>query len=294
MAFGFLNINKPSNITAHDAVMQVRKVFGQKRVGHGGTLDPMATGVLPIGLGSACRLLPFLNQDKVYIAEILLGVKTTTDDIEGTILATCSTSLSKEKVAECLSSFVGNLMQIPPLYSAVHHQGQRLYKLARKGVNPENIPPRPVTVYSIEVLNLALPVVQVKVSCSAGTYIRSIARDLGINLEVGGCLKSLIRERAGSFTLQESIGLNELSELKISGKLGQAIVSPIKALNLASMELNRSQALQIKQGQPLPFSKEEISGNSPCLALCEGELVAILRSDNRGLLHPEVVIVDGN
>ncbi|MFW5665939.1 MAG: tRNA pseudouridine(55) synthase TruB, partial [Coleofasciculus sp.] len=211
---GFLNLNKPAGFTSHDCVAKVRRLLRLKRVGHGGTLDPLATGVLPIALGRATRLLQYMTSDKAYQATIRLGVKTTTDDLEGDIVATSSASgLTLEIIVPFLHQFQGTIEQVPPMYSAVQVQGKRLYDLARAGKTAE-IPTRQVEVYQIEVLEWRpgeLAELDVAIACGAGTYIRSIARDLGEALNTGGTLASLIRTQSSGFTLEQSLTLDELA-----------------------------------------------------------------------------------
>ena len=220
--FGFINVHKPIGITSHDVVNKIRRLVGVKQVGHGGTLDPLAEGVLPVAVGSACRLLRFLPQDKTYVAEILLGQQTTTDDIEGDVIRSAdASSISTQAIKEALSKFKGEIDQVPPFFSAIHVDGKRLYELARAGNTAVEIKPRKVTIYKLEILRIALPVVQVRVACSSGTYIRSIARDLGDNLGCGGCLHSLVREQAGLFWLDKSLTLEAIAAHGKQGLFGQ-------------------------------------------------------------------------
>lgn len=215
--FGFINLNKPTDWTSHDCVARVRRLLKTKRVGHGGTLDPLATGVLPIAVGSATRLLQFLPTAKAYRATVRLGITTTTDDLAGEILQDRSAEqVTQAQATEALKSFQGTLQQIPPIYSAIQVNGQRLYNLARKGeaVQPE---PRTVEVYRIEVLDWqapdpAHPEITLQIDCGPGTYIRSIARDLGELLQTGGTLAQLVRTQSCGFYLADSVSLETLEE----------------------------------------------------------------------------------
>lgn len=213
---GFLALNKPAGLTSHDCVAKVRRSLRQKRVGHAGTLDPAAMGVLAIAVGRATRLLQFLPSDKVYRATIRLGLATTTDDLEGAILTqTAAAHLTLPTVEAALSAFVGTVQQVPPNFSAVQIQGQRLYDLARRGT-PIAAPARTVEVYRITVLDWRggeTPELDVEIHCGAGTYIRAIARDLGQNLGVGGTLATLLRTVSSGFQLTDSITLETLAEL---------------------------------------------------------------------------------
>lgn len=216
MVQGFVNLNKPKGFTSHDCVAKLRRLLHLKRVGHGGTLDPAATGVLPIALGNATRLLQYMQSDKAYRATIRLGMKTTTDDLEGEVVATQAASgLTLEDVAPLLKLFVGKIQQVPPIYSAVQVKGQRLYDLARAGVEVE-VPVREVEVYQIEVMAWRpgeLPELDLVISCGSGTYIRAIARDLGDALNIGGVLSALTRTASNGFLLADSLSLEELEQL---------------------------------------------------------------------------------
>ncbi|HEY9904852.1 MAG TPA: tRNA pseudouridine(55) synthase TruB [Candidatus Sericytochromatia bacterium] len=228
---GFLNLNKPLGLTSHDCVARVRRLMRLKRVGHGGTLDPAATGVLPIALGKATRLLQYMQQDKAYRATIRLGVRTTTDDLEGEIVATQSApGLTLETVKPLLQQFEGKIQQVPPIYSAIQVKGKRLYELARAGESVE-VPAREVEVYKIDSLDWRpgeFPEIDVAIACGSGTYIRAIARDLGASLNTGGVLASLTRTQSSGFELADSLTLEEL-ETQLHEKTFQP-VSPVAAL----------------------------------------------------------------
>jgi tRNA pseudouridine55 synthase len=213
---GFLNLNKPSGFTSHDCVAKVRHILKMKRVGHAGTLDPAATGVLPIALGKATRLLQFLREDKAYRATIRLGLQTTTDDLEGETLAIQSvSSLDLAQVKTALHQFQGKIQQIPPNYSAIQVQGKRLYDLAREGKEIA-VKAREVEVFRIDVLDWRageFPEVDLMIACGPGTYIRAIARDLGTVMGVGGTLAQLTRTHSSGFALADSITLADLTQM---------------------------------------------------------------------------------
>jgi tRNA pseudouridine55 synthase len=295
--FGFLNINKPAGITAHDVVARVRRAIRVKQVGHAGTLDPMATGVLPVAVGKACRLLRFLHGGKVYLAEILLGQQTDTDDIEGKVLATSSSQPPPPAILEALQSFQGKQMQIPPKYSAIHINGERLYDLARQGKAPDNIPAREVIIEAIDALGIEFPVVKARITCSAGTYIRSIARDLGEKLQTYACLQALTREAAGPFKLMSAINLCDLEETVKEGNWLPLLISPQSVLDLHDVKLDEHQARLIRLGQSVLVETASPPENL-VMALCEDELVAVCRcaSETTGTfvrIQPEVVIANG-
>jgi len=177
---GILNLDKPAGMTSHDVVVHVRRLLGVRKVGHAGTLDPMATGVLLICLGQATRVAEYLmRSDKVYRAEIRLGVATDTHDAEGKVIKTTQVTVGEGEVREALASFVGQIEQVPPMYSALKRQGVPLYKLARRGIVVER-KPRTVKIHQIKLLDWSPPLVTIEVTCSPGTYIRALARDLGL------------------------------------------------------------------------------------------------------------------
>jgi tRNA pseudouridine55 synthase len=248
---GFLNLNKPVGFTSHDCVAKVRRLLQMKRVGHAGTLDPAAIGVLPIALGRATRLLQFLRQDKAYKATVRLGVSTTTDDLEGEILlAKPVVGLSFETVQAALQQFQGSIQQVPPNYSAIQVQGKRLYDLARAGETIA-VQPRTVEVFSIEVLEWrsgAFPELDLAIACGPGTYIRSIARDLGTVLQIGGTLAALTRTASSGFALADSLTLDEVEAQRTQGTFHP--LEPIAALtHLSPITLSAAIAKRWCQGQ---------------------------------------------
>ena len=212
---GFLNLHKPVEFTSHDCVGKVRRLLAMKRVGHGGTLDPLATGVLPIALGPATRLLPYLPTQKAYRAVIRLGMTTTTDDLAGKVVTTATTAdLSLTDIEQALEHFQGQMEQVPPVYSAIQVQGQRCYDLARQG-KPVPLQPRLVEIFEIQILDWRPQAenyaeVEVVITCGPGTYIRSIARELGAMLKTGGTLAKLSRIRSCGLTLEDSLTFEAL------------------------------------------------------------------------------------
>lgn len=248
---GFLNLNKPVGFTSHDCVARVRRLMQLNRVGHGGTLDPAATGVLPLALGKATRLLQYLRQDKAYKATIQLGITTTTDDLEGEIITQAPVSgLSLETVKAALKSFEGKIEQIPPSYSAIQVQGKRLYELARSGRKIE-VAARIVEVFNMEVLdwrNGDFPQLDVAIACGAGTYIRAIARDLGAALQTGGTLAALTRTASSGFNLLDSLNLEQL-EVELQQRSFNPIPPAAMLQHLSSVTLPSTTAQKWCQGQ---------------------------------------------
>jgi len=211
---GYLIIDKPAGMTSHDVVGRVRRVLGERRVGHAGTLDPAAVGVLPIAVGLATRTVEYLSgASKSYLAEITFGVTTDSHDADGVVTdVRDATSLTREAVEVAILSFAGRQMQVPPAHSAIKVEGQRMYELARRGESVE-LSARPVTIHDIRLTAWVPPVAEVFVHCSKGTYIRSLARDLGECLETGAFMSNLVRVQTGPFTLEDAVRLDDLEEL---------------------------------------------------------------------------------
>lgn len=211
--FGFLNINKPLNMTSHDVVNRVRRAFGIKKVGHAGTLDPLATGVLVICVGGATRLSEYvMHQTKVYRAHVRLGITTKTDDAEGDVVETHDAAhITRAQLESVLPQFTGDIQQNPPIYSAIKRGGRKLYELARAGEDVE-IEPRAVRIDNLTIADWMPPECVLDVTCGSGTYIRSLARDIGEALGVGAHLSGLERTRSGQFTVDKAVSLEALAE----------------------------------------------------------------------------------
>ena len=217
---GILNISKEAGYTSFDVVAVVRGVYRQRKSGHTGTLDPMATGVLPVALGKATKVCGLITDwDKEYIAELLLGKTTDTLDITGEVTGgdpEAVKALADSQITEAVNRYTGEIDQIPPMYSALKKDGRRLYDLARSGQVVER-EARKVTIHNIEVLDISLPVVKIKVLCSKGTYIRTLCDDIGRDLGCGGCMQSLVRSKVGPFTLDNAVSLDEIRHLRDEG-----------------------------------------------------------------------------
>ncbi|MGF1479523.1 MAG: tRNA pseudouridine(55) synthase TruB [Cyanophyceae cyanobacterium] len=292
--FGFLNLNKPAGMTSHDCVARLRRLLRIKRIGHGGTLDPAAVGVLPIAVGKATRLLQFLPDEKAYWGRIRFGVQTTTDDLEGEVIATASAAeLEKNQVAPVLQQFEGQIEQVPPAYSAIQREGQRLYELARRGETVE-VPTRTVWVKRMEMLHWypgEFPELEVAIACGSGTYIRAIARDVGAALGVGGTLAALKRTASGGFQLEESLSFEQ-----IEGQLQQGTFSlippPIALSHLPVVQLAPPEARRWCQGQKLAITATKITGNIVRVQQ-EGQFLGIaqrLESLPHEVLVPKIVV----
>jgi tRNA pseudouridine55 synthase len=252
---GFLNLNKASGITSHDCVGAVRRLFGLKKVGHGGTLDPEATGVLPIALGRATRLLPYLDPGKAYIAVVRFGLTTRTDDLEGEVLTHTPTDLTLAAIQTVLPKFQGTIAQVPPAFSAIQVQGQRLYHLARQG-QTVTAPTRQVMIHRIEVQGWQpgpFPELTLGIDCGPGTYIRAIARDLGATLGCGAVLCSLVRTRSGGFCLNHSLTLEAVKQQLDQGTLPlQPVATALDYLPPVQLEADLARRWCLGQKIPPP------------------------------------------
>lgn len=225
MINGILNIYKEKGYTSHDVVAKLRKIIGQKKIGHTGTLDPDAEGVLPVCIGRATKVCDMLTErDKTYEAVLLLGKTTDTQDISGTVLEERATDgVTEEQAEECIRGFEGEYDQVPPMYSALKVNGKKLYELAREGKTVER-KSRRVRINRIRILEISLPRIRMEVSCSKGTYIRTLCQDIGERLGTGGCMESLLRTRSGRFGIEESLRLDEVEKAVSEEKLDRILI----------------------------------------------------------------------
>jgi tRNA pseudouridine55 synthase len=272
---GFLNIDKPAGLTSHDVVARVRRAARQKRVGHAGTLDPAATGVLVVALGGATRLIEYVQDatTKRYQATARLGTITSTDDSEGEVVGTQPVpQLDVAEIEQALGRFRGEIQQVPPMYAALHHEGRRLHELARAGVVVER-PARPVTIERLELVEWATPDLSLDVMCSKGTYIRSLARDLGEALGCGAHLHALRRTAVGSFRVEEATPLALIQE---QPEIIMSILHPPEAA-VASWpvaRLDESQTQKLRNGQPIALVG--VAGDRARAHAPDGSLLALL------------------
>ncbi|WP_298837561.1 tRNA pseudouridine(55) synthase TruB [Clostridium sp.] len=213
---GILNVFKPTGITSFDVVRLIRKISNVKKVGHAGTLDPEASGVLPVCIGKATKAIDYIMGDfKIYETELKLGVITDTYDREGKILKESEVNSSIDEITAAINSFIGEIKQVPPMYSALKVNGKKLYELARAGIEIER-QPRPITIYDINITDIKLPYINFRVKCSKGTYIRSLCYDIGEKLQCGGMMWNLQRTATGQFHIENAINVNELNEENIN------------------------------------------------------------------------------
>jgi tRNA pseudouridine55 synthase len=276
---GFVVIDKPAGWTSHDVVARIRRLTGLRRVGHAGTLDPMATGVLPLALGQATKLLEYLSEaDKGYRATVRLGLTTDTDDATGAPLVERPWQhVTEEAVRRALAEFVGTVQQVPPAYSAIKRSGVPLYRLARRG-QQVTAPPRTVTIHRIDVLAVALPDVTFEVACSKGTYIRSLARDLGDRLGTGGHLRALRRLWTGPFDLRSAHTLDEVAQAAGSGALPSLILPPDTVLPTApALVLGPRGERRLVTGQALGIAAAHPSGTVGRAYSVDGAVLGVVQ-----------------
>ena len=268
--YGFLNINKPKGMTSHDVVANVRRLTGIRQIGHTGTLDPFAEGVLPICIGRATRLIEYLEDNKAYLATVQFGSNTDTYDIDGTVTQTFDKKVTRGQIEEALKDFRGEIEQLPPIYSAIKVNGKKLYEYARKGEEVE-IQPRHVTIEKLELKTFdeILQTAQLEVKCSKGTYIRSLAFDLGAKLGCGAHLSALVRTQAGRFTLDCAITLQKL----VFDDVRSHLINPLEVLPLKQLEVTESEFAKIKNG--VSFKRDGLNNEEFLLLTRENNICAI-------------------
>lgn len=249
---GIINILKPPGMTSHDVISFMRRLLNMKKIGHSGTLDPAAAGVLPVFVGKATKSIQFFeHDDKEYMAEISFGIVTDTGDVEGEILRQQKADVKLDKLNEALLQFTGEIPQIPPMYSAVRHNGRKLYELARQGIVVER-KPRIVKIKELELIDFMDNIAVLRVCCSKGTYIRTLASDIGEKLGCGACLSSLVRIRSGFFNISDSFTLEEVKEKAHNNQLSSILLPIDEALqHLPKVKIPKSASTFIK-GKVLP------------------------------------------
>lgn len=247
--FGFLNVYKPRGITSHDVIARLRRVIGIKQIGHTGTLDPFAEGVLPVCVGKSTRLIEYLADDKEYVATVQFGKSTVTYDVEGEITATSDNKTTLEAVNQHLTQFSGEISQMPPIYSAIKVKGKKLYEYAREGKEVV-IEPRKVFIEKIETVEFDAEkqTAEILIRCSKGTYIRSIAHDLGALCCCGAHLTNLVRTQAGKFRVENAIKLEDLCTKEI---VFENLINPLDVLEQQQLKVNEDEHIKIGYGQAL-------------------------------------------
>ena len=295
---GVLNIYKEAGFTSHDVVAKLRGILKQKKIGHTGTLDPDAEGVLPVCLGNATKLCGLLSdKEKTYEAVLLLGQTTDTQDVSGTVLGTAPVTAGEEEIREAVLGFLGDYDQVPPMYSALKVGGKKLYELAREGKEVER-KARRVRILALEIHGIRLPEVSFSVTCSSGTYIRTLCQDIGERLGCGGCMKSLLRTRVDRFQVEDSLRLSEIEELAREGRIGEALI-PVDKMFPAYPKLRMKEAADRLVYNGNPFSagdaqellqEETLCGTQVRVYDSSGNFVGIYRrqEDGQGLSYRPV------
>ncbi|MET0485941.1 MAG: tRNA pseudouridine(55) synthase TruB [Candidatus Rokuibacteriota bacterium] len=279
---GVLAVDKTAGVTSFDAVALVRRRLGLKRVGHAGTLDPDATGVLPILLGEATKLMPYLaDQDKAYVATLRLGVVTDTGDLSGRVLSTSTVgSVDRAQIEAAARGFVGRIKQVPPMYSAIHHQGQRLYELARQGIEVPR-EPREVVIHALDVEDVTGASVRLSIVCGKGTYIRALAGDLGAALGCGAAVERLVRTRVGPFTLEAATSWEVLSTAPAPALWARVQPAAATLPGWPSVRLDSRATERFEHGQPVDVAPA---------GAADGTLTRVHAADGRMLGVGEVVL----
>lgn len=294
---GIINVYKEKGYTSFDVVAKMRGILGQKKVGHTGTLDPEAEGILPVCAGKGTKLCDMLtDHDKTYRATLLLGTDTDTQDTTGTVLAKKSTEgLSEEAVREAILSFIGNYDQIPPMYSALKVNGRKLCDLAREGIVVER-KARPVTIYDIRIEEICLPEVVMTVSCSKGTYIRTLCHDIGEKLSVGGCMKTLLRTKVDRFLIEDSLTLAELQKRKDEGRLSEAVL-PIETVFASYGEIRAAEEgldKLVRNGNPFRYTEKEGVADKAAFRVYgrEGQFIGVYEySEEKRMFYPRKIFL---
>lgn len=293
--FGFLNINKNEGCTSYDVIRTFKKTLGIKKIGHSGTLDPFASGVLLVGINNATRLFEFLESDKTYSAKILFGIETNTDDITGEIIKRHKVIPSVEEINIKLKEFIGKINQKPPIFSSIKIKGTRAYDLARQNkISINEIKEKTVEIYSIKIISYKDNELELIIHCSSGTYIRSVARDLGSLLNTGACLSYLKRTNIGKhFVINESVNPGIINTSNIS----KYLISPINVLKLPALKLDEPQTIDISKGKEIKFNYNycKINNLQPHIQLLNGtnSLIGIGLLQDKNTIKPQKVFLHG-
>ena len=302
---GIINIYKEKGFTSFDVIAKLRGILKQKKIGHTGTLDPDATGVLPVCLGNGTKLCELLTEkQKEYVACMRLGMKTDTQDISGTVLEESKVECSEEEIVEAVTSFLGTQEQIPPMYSAIKINGKKLYELARKGITVERAS-RSITIYEIEIIEINIPEVKIRVVCSKGTYIRTLCEDIGNKLRCGAVMTSLVRTRVSEFRIEDALSLDEVESLRDQKKLDEKIINvddlfPGYHKIITNLESDRFllNGNKLRFDQVSKYNEKKVSdllcetdykemiGAKANVYLSSGEFAGIYKNDENGYFVP--------
>lgn len=284
--FGFLNVNKPSGITSHKVISILRKITGIKQIGHAGTLDPLACGVLPIAIGKASKLIDYMEEDKAYQAGMYLGKVSDTYDIEGNVKTTGFRKIELSEIEKVLPLFRGTVKQIPPAFSAVHYNGKRLYELARNGKIPDDIPARDITVYKNEIITFDYEnqILKLDISCSKGTYIRTIINDIGQEFGCGAVMFELKRTKSSGMNIETSI---DLTEETTKEEVEKYLINPLNVLKMPVYTINDYEYNRLLNGNKF---KNRSDKHADILLVQNGKIMAIANAD-RDFIQPKKVLL---
>ena len=283
MMNGIINVYKEKGYTSHDVVAKLRGILKQKKIGHTGTLDPQAEGVLPVCIGNATKLCDLLtDKTKEYEAVLLLGVTTDTQDTTGAVLSEQPVCVQEDVLRTIMEGFVGKIRQIPPMYSALKVNGKKLYELAREGKEVER-KPRDIEIFSLDILEMQLPRVRFRVHCSKGTYIRTLCQDIGEKAGCGGCMEALLRTRVDRFSLAEAHKLSEIEQIRDAGKLSEILI-PVDQMFLSYPKVTVSEKYQLALANGNSFTAQMLadaeSGQKICAQIHDGSLVRVYSAED--------------
>lgn len=284
--FGFLNVNKPSGITSHKVISILRKITGIKQIGHAGTLDPLACGVLPVAIGKASKLIDYMDEDKSYVAGMYLGKVSDTYDIDGNVEDTRYRKIKLEEIEKVLPLFRGEIKQIPPAFSAVHYNGKRLYELARSGKIPDDIPARDINIYKNEIISFDYEnqILKLDISCSKGTYIRTIINDIGNELNCGAVMFELERTKSSGMNIECAF---DICEKTTKDDVEKSLINPLNILKMPSYEINEYEYNKLLNGNKFK-NRSDKSGD--ILLVDNNKILAIANADNY-YIQPKKVLL---
>lgn len=273
--FGFLNVNKPSGMTSHKVISVLRKITGIKQIGHAGTLDPLASGVLPVAIGKASKLIDYMEEDKSYKAGMYLGKISDTYDVEGKVEDTGYKKITLEEINNIIPLFRGKCKQIPPAFSAVHYNGKRLYELARNGQIPEDIPSRDINIYKNEIISFDYEnqILKLDISCSKGTYIRTIINDIGNELGCGAVMFELKRTKSSGMNISQSLNLTETTTIE---EIKTSLINPLDVLKMNVYEINEYEYNKLLNGNKF---KNRSDKTGDILLIQNNKILALSNAD---------------
>ena len=284
--FGFLNVNKPSGITSHKVISILRKITGIKQIGHAGTLDPLACGVLPVAIGKASKLIDYLEEDKAYQVGMYLGKTSDTYDTEGKVQETYERKITLEEIEAILPKFRGKTKQIPPAFSAVHYNGKRLYELARSGNIPDDIPSRDIVIYKNELISFDYEnqVLKLDIECSKGTYIRTIVNDIGQELGCGAVMFELIRTKSSGMFLDGALTLFDNTSKE---DIEKTLINPLDVLKMQTYEINEYEYNKLLNGNKFK-NRKKVMGD--ILLTKNNKIMALAFSDEEAVQPKKVLL----